>query len=108
MAGKVRRVKLRVGEPGERTVESLPAISIIKISHQPKSDFIRTCLISAGGLIYLDVITQELADMGPASGAGLEAQRPFEGEVPLAQVTDPGGDQQGHERGERRQGHVLL
>ncbi len=64
MAGKVRRVKLRVGEPGERTVESLPAISIIKISHQPKSDFIRTCLISAGGLIYLDVITQELADMG--------------------------------------------
>lgn len=64
MAGKVRRVKLRVGEPGERIVESLPAISIIKISHQPKSDFTRTCLVSAGELIYLVVIKQELADMG--------------------------------------------
>ncbi len=35
-----------------------------------KSDFIRTCLISAGGLIYLDVITQELADMGACIRCG--------------------------------------
>lgn len=55
MAGKVRRVKLRVGEPGEITLESLPASSVIKLSRL-KSDVTRTFFVSAVGLINLVMI----------------------------------------------------